>query len=148
MPMNDVELQRICMALLGALLVGGCMILRDMIARKHEVDDRLIEIEHGLHEMRMQVQMLVPAFKELALKMCELREHFEQYQPMIRECQEKMEDLKLETPDRSTEAPVEFEVYRQDLWALAENQVTLEDHVNKWRGRKVRPRHDPPVKES
>lgn len=35
-------------------------------------------------------------------------------------------------------APVEFEVYRADLLKMAESAMTIEEFVERWRGRKVK----------
>jgi hypothetical protein len=84
--------------------------------------------------------------KEATRKLTELEENFREGPGMIGEGHESLMAPVAEVPDRSGEAPAEFEEYRQDLWKLAENRVTIEDHVNKWRSRKVKPRHDKTVK--
>lgn len=41
---------------------------------------------------------------------------------------------------RAEQAPVAFEIYRADLLRLWVGEVTIEDHVRAWSGRKVLPR--------
>ena len=144
--LNELDAQRIAMSLFGMMLIGCCMILRMMLARKHEVDGHLKELGHRIQVITMQVHALIPELKEATRKLTELEDNFREDPGMIEEGHESLIAPVAEMPDRSGEAPAEFEEYRQDLWKLAENRVTIEDHLNKWRSRKVKPRHDKTVK--
>lgn len=144
--LNDLDLRRISTALFGMMLIGCCMILRMLITRKREVDHHLKELGHRVQALGMQIHVLMPELKQATRKLAELEESFHEDPGMSGEDPESLMAPVAEMPDRSGEAPAEFEEYRKDLWKLAENRVTLEDHVNKWHGRKVKPRHDPTVK--
>lgn len=144
MPMNDPDLQRVILGLLGIVMIMACAILRFLVTRKDDVDHHLNEISSRVQIMNAQFRDLQAELARTAFKLKELQEQVASYPRLIEDVDDEFLDPAPDEPALLGAEPAPFEVYRQDLWKMAEGCLSIDEFVSIWRGRKrmPRPKHD------
>lgn len=101
----------------------------------HDLFDRVIALENALSRQRETQDGDFELSNRLAQRVEALEQKLEKA-----EAEAALDMGPEDLDERAEEAPVAFEIYRADLLRMGFGEVTIEDHVRAWSGRKVLPR--------